>query len=254
MNQMKRIVWTLICMLPFGLMAQIDNRTECARTVLIGANYATQFPMGDLVNRFGWNNSIGAHALIKTEKNLIYGIEGNFLFGGIVNEPNVMGYSITSNNDIVGKDGQSIEYVLNERGFVARAQIGTLFKTFVKPNPNSGFFLLGGIGYLEHKIYIDVDDTRAPYFSSQTLTGYDKKSSGFSLSGMVGYMYLSNSRGFNIFFGLETIVAFTKNVRPWDFVLNKQLTEKRTDIFIGPKIGIMAAIYKRGTKEVFYYK
>ena len=121
--------------------------------------------------------------------------------------------------------------------------MGSIIKTFIKPNPNSGFFVLGGIGYLEHKIYIDVDNSRASYFSADNLTGYDKKTSGLMLSGMFGYMYLSNSRGLNLYIGIEAVTAFTKNVRAWDFVSNTQLNEKRIDIFFGPKFGIMAAIY-----------
>ena len=165
-----------------------------------------------------------------------------------------MGYTITNINDIVGNGGQSIEYLLNERGFSARFQLGSIIKTFIKPNPNSGFFVLGGVGYLEHKIYIDVDNSRASYFSDHNLTGYDKKTSGLMLSGMFGYMYLSNSRGLNLYIGIEAVTAFTQNVRAWDFVSNTQLNEKRIDIFFGPKFGIMAAIYKKGKKEIFYYK
>lgn len=244
----------LLLFFPLCLQAQIDNSSECSRAILFATSYGAQFPAGDLAKRFGWNSNIGVNTWIKTSKNLIYGLEGNFLFGSIVNEPNVMGYSVTSNNDIIGNSGQPVEYILNQRGFAARFQLGKIFKTFVKPNPNSGFFIMGGIGYLEHKIYIDVDQNNAAYFSADYLTGFDKKTSGVMLSGMLGYMYLSNSRGFNIYVGLETIAAFTKNVRAWDFILNQKLAEKRNDIFIGPKLGIMVVIYKRGNKEVFYYK
>ena len=244
----------IILFFPLFLQAQIDNTTDCSRAILIGANYSAQFPFADLSKRFGWNSNIGVNTWIKTTKNLIYGFEGNFIFGSVVNESNVMGYTVTNLNDIIGTSGQSVEYILNERGFNARFQLGTIFKSFVKPNPNSGFFVLGGLGYLEHKIYIDVDNRNAPYFSNDILTGFDKKSSGISVSGMIGYMYLSNSRGFNITFGLETVAAFTKNVRAWDLVLNQQITDRRVDIFVGPKLSIMAAIYKKGKKEIYYFK
>src|SRR5882724_6188741 len=58
--------------------AQIDS----ARFVpLVGVHFSGQLPGGDLVNRYGSNLNAGGNFQIKTKRNWLFGIEGNYFFG-----------------------------------------------------------------------------------------------------------------------------------------------------------------------------
>lgn len=247
------VLFSILCM-ERGI-AQIDITESKVSAWIIAPNYSIQFPLGNMKTDYGWNNNVGINAWRKTEQNWVFGFEGNFLFGSTVNNPYALGYAISSAGTVIGKEGSPIEFNLNERGWMLKAQLGKVFKVFPKSNPNSGVLVMGGIGYLEHKTYIDIDDLNARQFQSDYLTGYDRKTGGILLSGFLGYFYMSNNKFLHLYAGVEPNLGLTKNLRNWDFAENRKIVDARKDFLLGIKFAIMIAIFnKTKKKDVYYYQ
>lgn len=222
-------------------------------TNLIYANYAMQFPGGDMADRFGMNSQVGPGFLIKTNSNWLFGIEGNFLFGNQVNqEENILKNIETSDGNLIDMQGIYADYRFNERGFSGIVKFGKLIPVF-GPNRNSGIMVTLGGGYLQHNIYIEHKDKSAPQITGDYLKGYDELKRGFASNLFLGYLYLGNSQKVNFFAGIDFTWAVTSHVRPYSFAEMKYNTGTFTDTFTGIKVGWILPVYKRAPKEFYYY-
>jgi hypothetical protein len=248
-----KYILLLILAFPLFLKAELDISRKITKAWLISPIYSIQMPLGTLADRYGINHNVGISIWQKSETNWIYGVEANWIFGTDVKTPNLIGYAASSTGQPIGYNGQYVEYIANERGMMLKAQVGKIIKTWIKPNPNSGILWMGSIGYIDHRTYIDIDALQAPQFTDSYLTGYDRKCSGVMFSHFIGYIYISNNRLFNFQIGLETNIGLTKNVRNWDFVEQKKLVEKRTDVLNSIKVGFIIPLFKKGTQEEFFY-
>ena len=126
------------------------------------ATYAFHFPGGDMSERYGTNSSIGGGFQWKTSKNWIAGGEFLFLFGNNVKIADQIMFNLkTSDGDIINMAGNFTNYAIFERGFYINGRFGKLFSV-LGPNPNSGLVIMGSLGYLQHKIRIEVEKNTAP--------------------------------------------------------------------------------------------
>ena len=222
---------------------------------MVGISYAFQLPQGDLKNRFGFNSSAGIHFMNKTKKNWIWGIDWTFTFSpqSQVKEAVSLFDSInTENGNIIDANGEYTTILYYERGWTSSVKFGRLFPV-LSPNKNSGFCLITGLGYMQHKIRIEDKYNRAPQLAKEYKKGYDKLSSGLMISEFIGYLFLGNNRFLNFYAGMEIMVGFTKSRRSFDFDLMMQDNRQRTDIYWGPRVGFILPLYKRLPDE-FYYK
>ncbi|MCD4730829.1 MAG: hypothetical protein K8R74_09535 [Bacteroidales bacterium] len=216
--------------------------------------YAYQFPGGDLVERFGNNSSIGGGFQWKTNKNWIVGGEFLFMFGNNVKIADQIMFNLkTSDGDIISMSGNFTNYAIFERGYYISGRIGKLFPV-LSPNQNSGIVVIGGLGYLQHKIRIEVEKNTAPQLKDDYKKGYDRLAGGFAISQFVGYMHIGESRLLNFFGGVEIYEAFTKAKRDVNFDTRKpDKITNRFDLFVGLKVGWMIPIFKRMPKKYYYY-
>ncbi len=215
-------------------------------------SYAMQFPGGDLADRFGMNSSVGGGMLFKTASNWMFGFDANYIFGkNIENKDELLSNIKTSYDFIIDNSGLPAEINFHERGFSVFGRFGKLFPV-LSPNPNSGVFVMAGLGFLQHKIHIESLDNMTAAVAGDYRKGYDKLCSGLAVNQMVGYLYMGNSRVVNFYAGFEFTQAWTKSRREYDFTEMKKDVENRFDLLNGFKVGWVISIYKREAREYYF--
>ncbi len=248
------ILFLLLLLLHFQVAAQLKD--SVISVGLITANYSLGIPAGDLADRFGLSSDIGAGFLYKFRNNMLIGGNLGFIFGGKVKEDTIFNGIIHSNNIFYGSEGIFSNVILLERGFDMYLRVGKLFTLF-GPNPNSGLLVTAGVGFLQHKIRIQVNqdfqENDLPQLDNQQKKGYDRLSNGFSLNQFAGYMHLDNKRLMNFFIGIDFSQAWTKNRRSWNFDTMEKDTMKRLDILYGFRIGWIVPLYPKRVQDVYYY-
>jgi hypothetical protein len=219
---------------------------------MLYVNYGYHWPGGDLKERFGSNSDIGGGFLIKLKKNWIFGVDYNYLFSAHVKNGDSLFSSIdTEDGYLIDRNGELTAPNLYERGFYTSVRFGKLFPV-LGPNPNSGPFIIGSVGLLQHKIRIENLGNAAPQIIGDYVKGYDKLSNGLGLSEFIGYMYMGNNRLISFFAGVEFNQAFTQSRRSYDFNLGDRDRTKRLDLMWGIKAGWIIPFYKRMPKGYYY--
>jgi len=236
-----------------SLTAQVNIHDSAIATSLFYATYSYQFPGGDLAKRFGSNSSIGGGFMFKTKSNWLFGVEGNFLFGQTIKNSDSLLVIITNKEGfIIDANGMIADIIYYERGFSFFAKFGKLIPVF-SPNPNSGFLIMAGGGYLQNKIRIHNPGNTAPQLLGDYKKGYDRLNGGFSLTGSIGYLYLSNTRLLNFYLGFEFTQAWTKSMRDYNFDTEKKDDTRYSSQYYGIKVCWLIPLYKRTPKEYYLY-
>ncbi len=252
----KTLIFILLAFTPFIIKAQYNIKSDTISTFMFQVTYAYQFPGQDTKTLYNNNNSIGGSIYYKTEGNWLFAFNGNFISGNSVKvtREEVFGDILDNNGEIITGDGIFGSYALFERGAHFQVKVGKIFPV-LSPNPNCGFFVQGGVGYLWNRLRTEFGSYASPppALAGDYPYGYDRMRGGFAWSGEIGYLFLSNSRVLNFSLSLEFTQAYTKSLRQWDF----NLMEKDTNSYIDQYVGIRAAIYiptyKRKPADYYYY-
>ena len=251
---MRGFVFLLVFsfLFPRFLAAQNIVRDSSVFAPMLYVSYAYQLPGGDLKDRFGGNSNVGGAFQLKLKNNWIFGVDFNYIFGNkIKNSDSLFSGIATKDGYIINSSGEYADVFLYERGFYASARFGKLFPV-ISPNPNSGPFVMGSVGYLQHKIRIENPGNDAPQILGDYKKGYDKLTSGIGISEFIGYMYMGNRRLISFFAGFEFVQAFTQSRRSYDFNLQGYDATKRLDLFWGIKAGWIIPFYKRRPAGYYY--
>lgn len=216
-------------------------------------SYAYQIPGGDMANRYGDNSNLSLGFHIKSRTQWYYGVQGQFLFGSSVKqEEGFLGNLMVEGNYVLDNDGYPATLVIQQRGFALSADIGRLF-TVVGPNRNSGILVKTGLGFMQHKIRIEHQETKIAQLEGEYLKGYDRMANGAAATGFIGYYHMSNNRLINFVVGLEGWRGFTEPRRAMNFDTQQVETGSRKDILIGLRAGWTLHLYKRMSDNFFYY-
>lgn len=238
-----------------SIYAQKDIKKAPISTFMFQATYSYQFPGADTKVLFGNNSTIGGSLCYKTGKNWLWSFNGNFIFGNNLNisRHDLLGVILTSDNELISGDGIYSSYSLFERGYHFQAKVGKVFSVLA-PNPNCGFFVNIGLGYVSTRIRSEFSSYITPpaNLADDYRYGYDRMRGGFAYSGEIGYLYLSNSRILNFSVSFEFIQAHTNPMREWDFNLMKKDTDSYLDRFCGIRIAIYIPTYRRMPAEYYY--
>ena len=238
-----------IFILSLKLTAQVSIKDSSVYTPMLGFSYGYYISAGDMSKRFGNNSSVALNIDFKTINYWTLGINGSYFFGNDIKES--LFDSIDSPGGyIINRGGEFADIRMFERGFTVSGTIGRMIH-FNKPNPNSGILLNVGFGFMQHKIRIETIGNNVPQLSKQYKKGYDRLSNGFLLSENIGYLYLSNNRLVNFYFGLECMQGFTRSRRSYDYELMRKDTQKRVDVLYGAKIAWILPLYKKAPKEFY---
>lgn len=213
--------------------------------------YAYQVPGGDMASRFGANSAIGGAFHIKTKKNVYFGAETSYIFSSNVSQPGLMSNLLTTNNEILSNKGEIAEVLVQQRGWLITLNAGKLFPTRWS-NPNSGILVKGGLGYMQHKIRLETQMHTVTQLEDEYAAGYDRLTSGFTLSQFVGYFHMSNNRFANYFVGAEAFQGLTAGRRDWNFDTQDRDTGTRLDLLFGLRFGWVIHIYKRTGRDFYY--
>jgi hypothetical protein len=233
--------------------SQVSVRDSSIFTSMFYAAYSVQFPGGDLSQRFGINSSIGGGMMFKTKSNWLFGVEGNFLFGGSVkNQDSMLRNISTPDGFIIDANGYYADVIFYERGYSFYAKFGKLIPVF-SPNPNSGLTFMAGAGYIQNKIRIHNPNNTAPQIYGDYKKGYDHLNSGIAANGSVGYTYISNNRLLNFYGGFEFIQSWTQSRREYDFELRIKDATRYSSQYYGIKLVWMIPLYKRTPKAYYLY-
>ena len=236
-----------------SLFAQLNIQDSVIFTPLISATFGYQFPGGDLARQFGSNASIGGSIMFKTKHNWLFGAEGNFIFGQTVkNSDSLLKIISTELGFIIDANGYYADMVYYERGYNFFVKFGKVIP-LLAPNPNSGFTLLAGAGYIQDKIRIHNPGNTAPQLYGDYKKGYDKLNGGLAVTGSLGYMYLSNTRLVNFSLAFEFMQAWTQPFRERDFETGKQDTRKFSSQFYSVRVSWIIPLYRRVPKEFYMY-
>ncbi len=252
---MKILTHTSLILLIFfsgSAIAQSGIRDSSLKFTFGTVGYTLFKPGGDLDNRFGTVSMIGGELLFKRKSNLFFGVSGGLLFGDKVKEPGLLSLISTSNGQVIGIDGLYADVRIFMRGYYANLTMGKIF-SFGKPNPNSGIVLMGGPGFVQHKIRFENVSNSTPQLDGDYLKGYDHLSNGISMREFVGWIYFGNKQLLNFVAGFEFIQGFTENRRDYNFDTPGVSEGKRTDLLWGLKLGWMIPFYKKRPDSFYFY-
>lgn len=220
--------------------------------ILIAPTYTAQFPFGNMGDRFGFNNLIGLNLSYKIKKNWIIGLDGNFLFGTKVREDYVLDKISTSTGQFIGTDNSLIKVRGQERGGVLKVVVGKIIP-FSEKYPDAGLMLQTGLGFIQHKIAIDVRENLLPQLNKTYRKGYDRMANGFVMSQFIGGAFMERKKFYSFYGGFQVDVAFTEGRRAYDFFNQAPLNDKRIDVFVGFKLGWVIPIFLQASEKEYYY-
>src|SRR5690606_34613418 len=172
--------------------------------------------IGKLQTRTGFFYTIGGSVINKTASQWLFGVEGYFFNGGIIKEKDHLKNLINSSGGITAQDGLNADMNRYFRGWSVMGQFGRLFPVG-KPNMNSGFFILFGAGYIQHKIRTEIRQNNVWQLQKPYNKGYDRLSGGFNLSQFVGYQYINNRKTLTFFLGVEMNEGLVKSYRKFNY-------------------------------------
>ena len=245
-----------------------DIENEIVPTVLFQFTYAAQLPAMDTRDLYGFTNTVGGSVIYKTDNNWLWTANGNFIFGNQLklDRIGILGEGITTTDgDVIGGGGLPASLAFFQRGLHFQAEVGKLFP--LKPNPNSGFFVQFGAGYLRNRIRIDyqIEAQNDPFLlTGDDQYGYDQMRGGPAFHAETGYLLMSNSKLYNLTLSLEVTYARTRHLRDYDFrvffddqgephVMGYNDKNARfNDFYYGIRVSWMFPTYQRKPEQYYY--
>jgi hypothetical protein len=254
MRLFRIILPLFMLMLSIQVKSQQNKIDSAASIPFFYGFYGYQWPGGDLAERFGSNSVVGPGFMWKTSSNWLFGAEYNFMFGNNVkNGLEILDGMINSAGNIISGDGTPAVAAMFERANTAGVKFGKLIPVS-KKDKNSGIFFTLGVGYISHKIRIEVENQSTPQLKGDYKRGYDRLSGGLMLNQSVGFIYFGKSRLLNFMFSVEAMEGFTHAYRDYYFDTMAPPPEgAQFDFLIGPKIAWAIPLRQRGVKEFYYY-
>lgn len=232
------IVWaSTVCKAQLSESEMFKKREhQVNNAVLLNPSYTANFALLDLKSRFGFSSNISMLLGFRMNHNWMVGIEGSYLFGNKVKETDILNGIITNDLNLISIEGTQQRPKLSLEGFAVKLVGEKVFKVTSKL-PGSGIFLQAGIGFLQHKILIQAPTRLFPQLDKTYRKGYDRMSNGALFSLSTGFKFLERKKLLSFNISAIAELGITQNRRAWDFDLDKKDTKKRTDLFVGVKLG-----------------
>ena len=251
---MKKILFlVLLSFVSKSTFAQRNVKDSAIATPWIALHYGYNGVAGDLKDRFGGFNHIGAMAGYKTRNNWVYGLDGNFMFGPNVKEPNLFANLVDEYGTVTDESGDVGLIMVSARGFNLNTMVGKVIPIF-SPNSNSGLYIHGGVGYVQYRYRIDTQDQYIPSLELDYRKGYDRYTTGLSFHQFVGYAFMANQGIVNFYGGFYVNEGLTMNRREifYDQPDTPVSKEQRMDVQFGFKLGWFIPVYTRQTKDYYF--
>jgi len=214
--------------------------------------YSHLLPSGDFEDTYQNANTVGVVFGFKTASNFQFEVEGNFMFGSKIKRQGLLSDITNERGDITDSEGELVKIIYDLRGFSFFATAGKLFPLKIT-NQNSGILTQVGIGYLQHKIFMDYRDGVVAQLSEEMLKGYDRLHSGLAIKQFIGYQHFGRKNFYNFYLGLEFQQGFTKNRRAYNYDTQRFDEGRKFDFLYGFRAGWSIPIRERAAED-FYYR
>ncbi len=208
-------------------------------------------PIADMATRFGISNRVGPALYYKTEKNWMFGVKVDFIFGKQINEPGFLSNLLFSDGTLLNANGYRSSTTPLERGYIAAFEVGRIF-SIKKSKPDNGILVMTSIGFMQHKIFIANKASDIPQLNEEYLKGYDRLANGISIEQLVAYNHISNSDLVNFTIGINFTEGFTQGRRDYWFDVSKPGNDNRFDMLIGIKGNWYIPLYKRKSEDYYF--
>jgi hypothetical protein len=235
------------------LFGQRNIKDSIISTPWVGIHYGMNATGGDLADRYGMLNHLGAIAGYKTTKNWFWGFDGNFIFGDRIRMTGILDHLVDSYGNVTDMNGDIGRIVLFARGFNVNLSVGKVIPVF-SSNRNSGIFVHAGAGYLLHKLRVETQDQVIPSLELDYKKGYDRLTTGINVHQFLGYAFLANKGVVNFYGGFYAQQGFGINRRNINFDQADIPVDmsRRLDLQMGFKLGWFVPIYKRQPKDFYF--
>ena len=219
---------------------------------MVYATYGFHWLGGDIAEMYSPSSTLGGGVGYKNKKNFYFGLEYNYLFGGKAkNGDEIIAELLTHDGQLIGQSGEYAIFQYYQRGHIIWFQLGKIIPVG-KSNPNSGLMFKAGVGFVQHRMDVSVQENTALQLSGDYKYGYDRLTRGIGLNQFIGYMFIGNSRIWNFYGGLDFSQAWTKNVREINFDTRAKDESQHLDLFFGFKIGWVIPIYRSAPADFYY--
>jgi hypothetical protein len=232
------------------LPAQVNLNDSIVSAHIVNIDLGIGLPAADMASRFGVHATVGGGYQFKTEQNWLFGFNAAYIYGNTVREDSIIDPLRNSDGYLIGADGLLYNPILWEQGFDLKLQAGKITSLFAL-NPNSGLTLIGGVGFLQHNIWIYIDEAIVPQLSPEYRKGYDRLTNGFMLNQYIGYYMFSNKYFVNFRAGIEIEEAFTKSRREVNYDTQLRDDATRTDVLITLKLSWNLPIFEKPQRKFY---
>ncbi len=240
---MKKYIFYFLFFVTFIKCAYAqEQRRNVGWAVLPYLGFSFQTPSGNLAERFGRSNGVGGGVdYLSAKRNIILGVETNFIFGTTVKEDVLAGLR-DPDGEIIGNSQSQTSVALRQRGLYVGALVGKLFG-LLSNNPRSGIRATMGVGYFRHRIRLQDDNQAVVQISGDYTKGYDRLTGGITLSQFIGYQHLATNRRINLTAGFEFLQCFSKSLRGFNYDTQKTDKGARLDLLYGFKVALTLPFY-----------
>lgn len=220
-------------------------------------HYSYQFLGGDLGDKFTNHSNAGAQIFLKLKSNWTLGVEGQFMFGSDAKDLSTLGSLVTNGGFILTNNMTVTVPDIQGRGSNFFVEIGKVIP-LDKRIPDCGIHAKFGVGMMDYKMLINVDDVDVSQLRGDYLLGYNRREKGMSYLFYLGYTFFSSNRYVNASFGIQSILFNSSYTNKIDYATNTSLEGKSFSSFIiGPKASFILILKKfnqgDGTKDGFFY-
>ena len=250
---LKKHLINIFLLIVFHLSApaQIVPKDSIPSGFLFGLGVGASQPAGILNERFTTGGNLNFNAIYRTKNNFMFGLGAEQLFGYHLKDTTLFQSLKNDQGVFIDESGVPAAVILTGTGFIFKGSMGKLF-TF-RENKNSGIYCRLSLGFLQHKIKINVQDTKVPGLHDEYLKGYDHLTNGLYTNSFIGYMFLARDGRFNFSLGLDYGLGFTKNRRSWNFDSNSFDNSSRLDHILSIKLTYFFSLYLSDPEGDYYF-
>jgi hypothetical protein len=257
MNSLKTplLFFAFVCMLGMSAWSQKSMRDSTISFPSISVVYGGAVPGGDLDDRYGYTNLIGAGAGFKFKNGTYLEGSARAIAGNDVREEiagNITDLISNGNQGYapmaLGVDGRYYQVRFWQRGLVIPVTFGYVFPAR-RPNPNSGFYVEAGAQFMRHKVRIEVIGNAVPALQDEYKKGYDRLTMGVGLVEGFGYRLHSSNSLLNFIVGVELSQNFTRGMRSYQFDTGQPGTDSRLDLLFGFKAAWIFPVYQSAPED-----
>ncbi len=210
-----------------------------------------QQPLGTLNNRFTIGGCLNFKGLYRTKTNVFIGIEAEQMFGHRVKDTLLLSALRNDYGLLIDNNGLPAAVIITGTGFNVSGTLGKLWG--LNRSKNQGIIALNSLGFIQHKIKINAQESNVPGLQTEYLKGYDYLSNGIINRLFFGYAYFGLDGRFNISAGLDYTCGFTKNRRDWNFDRFSKDENLYLDQMLGFKVYISFTFYRANPEGYHYY-